>query len=431
MRRLLRWTLGFFVGDGCFWGFIRILFGLIAASLVTWAIIGIEVSFWDPNRKTFLENLLRNSTTFSQSTLRWISIYFSWEVNRYYIIPFAWLIIVMMLAGKYVQDIYYIQSYGVSLNYIFISLYGIFYPLLQIKGGKKVLKEGEENTVDIIGGPGDIYIDPGSAVLIEGLTRPARVETHGKHMVTRYEKLGEIVDLTDQHGSVEKKTAISKDGITVTVQNIQFRYRIQGAYRRAGITGRTPRFPYPFSVRSIRKIAYARQATKDGLSGWSGSVSSKIEGEILKFIRQNPLDEVISLHSGEKTLREQILQRLHRPEFRKTLSDNGTELLWFDIGYISFEEPLVEQEWINVWAAPWAGQAEVNKAEGDIQRTVQMDMARAQAQADALTALVHSLQSEKLDNTMNQEALAKLFLFKVSHVLEGMTRSYQQNAEEE
>jgi len=431
MRHLFHWLLGFFVGDGRSWGSIRMLFGLTTASLITWIAFAIEYAFFDKNTPTYLEIMFGNLNILPQSTLRWLSIYFSWNVMRFYIFPIGCLVILILLAARYIQDIYAIKSYQVCVDYVTMTLFGSAYPLLRIKKGKKILKEGEENTVDIIGGPGYIYIDPSSAVLIEGMTTPARVETQGQFLLTRYEKLGEIVDLTDQHGTVDRRTAISKDGITVTVQNIQFRYRIHGAYRRAGITGRNPNNPYPFSVRSIRRIAYARQANRDSLSNWTGSVSGKIDGEILRFIRQNPLDEVITGRPGEPTVRDQIINQLRSPGFRRGLSEIGAELLWFDIGYISFEEPLVEQEWINVWAAPWRGQAEVNKAEGDIQRTVQMDMARAQAQADALKALIDSFQEEQLDSDMNPDSMAKLFLFKVSHVLEGMTRSYQQNPEGE
>lgn len=406
---------GFLEGDGSSWGLIRLLLGLAGGMVIVLV-------------AAMMEFLLFSSPVFEpESTLdqiiRFVGILFSWSSLRFLLFPTGVFVLVVMVSGRYVQDVYDLRSYGASIEYLLNCLFALGAPVLKVRDGKKELKEGEENTLDIIGGPGYVFVAPGNAVLFESITHPSKVVPQGRYFITRYERLSDIVDLTDQHGFIEKKSAMSKDGIIVTVHNVQFRYRTVGGHRHAGVTGRTPKNPYPFSVRAIRNIAYARTATRDGLSNWNGTISGRVEGEILNYIRRSQLDEVISGREGQQTVREAIRANLQSAGFRNRLAEIGTELLWFDIGYITFEEPVVEEDMIKVWAAPIAGKAEVNKAEGDIQRMVQMDMARARAQAEVLIALMDSFKETQLDNELSQDTFAKLFLFKVGNVLEGMTNT--------
>ncbi len=427
--RLRSFRNGFLEGDQG-WGTFRFVAGLALGFLVVLIGAAIEYFLYTDISPTYLE-MTPLIEYFPASLLRYISLVFSLAGLRYLLIPFIPLVVAIIFGARYIQDIYELKSYTFAMRYMLACLFSIEYPLLRINNGKRELKPGEENSLDLIGGPGFVFITPGSAVLFESMTHPSMVLSQGRYFVSRYERISDIVDLTDQHGFIEKKTAMSKDGIMVTVHDIHFRYRTVGGRRLAGVTGRSPQFPYPFSVKAIRNIAYNRQIRKDGLASWSSVVSGRVEGEILNYIRRSRLDDVITGRDGEASVREAIRGEIMGVSFRDRLKDVGAELLWFDIGHFNFEEPQVEEEWINVWAAPWLGKAEVTRAQGDIQRQVHVDLARAEAQAELLSALVDALEKARLEGDLNKEALPKLFLFKVSHVLEGMSRAYLPNPDTE
>ena len=103
----------------------------------------------------------------------------------------------------------------------------------------------------------------------------------------------------------------------------------------------------------------------------------------------------------------------------------GTELVWFDIGHFSYEEPAVEEQWIKVWAADWAGEAEVERAQGDAERQAAIEMARSEAQAEVLIELVKAFNESRLAHDLNRESMPKIFLFKVSQILDALTMGYQ------
>ncbi len=420
---------GFLEGDRG-WGRLRFWAGFGVALIIVALGAAVELFFYTNIAPTYLETTIL-AEFLPPLLLRYISLCFSWTALRFLLVPVVPLVAALLTGARYVQDVYELKSSGFAMRYLLACLFGIQYPLLRIQNGKREIKDGEENSLDIIGGPGFVFITPGSAVLFESMTHPSMVVSQGRYFVSRYERISDIVDLTDQHGFIDRRTAMSKDGILVTVGDIHYRYRTVGGRRLAGITGRSPQYPYPFSIKAIRNIAYIRQIRKDGLSKWKDVVAGRIEGEILNYIRRSHLDDVIAGGVGSARVREAIRKEILGTGFRNRLKDIGTELIWFDMGHFSYEEPTVEEEWIKVWAAPWAGRADVARAQGDVQRQVQVDVARAEAQSELLKSLISSFEQSQLDSEMNREALSKLFLFKVSHVLEGMSRAYLPNPDQE
>jgi hypothetical protein len=339
---------------------------------------------------------------------------------RYMLIPLTALVIALLVGAHYVQDVYELDSYLIGMRYLLACIFGINYPRLQIDEGVKMVSPGEVNTLATIGGPGYVMIRPGNAVLFERLTHPSNVLASGWHFITRFESIKEIVDLNDQHGTVDAKTAMTKDGILVTYSDVHFRYRLWGSHREGFTTGRTTEHPYPYSTLAIYNQVYNRSVLRDGLTTWNSAVQLVVENAIANYIRKNQVDAVTAPASTTDDPRQKIRQELLSADTRNRLKDIGAELIWFDTGHFKVED-LVEEQRIQTWGAEWVGDARVIRAYGDSQRKAFQELGRAEAQAEMLISITNALPTSE---DQRRGAVSDMFLIRTAQILETMSRIY-------
>lgn len=428
----MMWRLGFF-WDGFLegdqgWGTVRfgavlvLTFGIVAVAAVLQTLIFPDTPGW-------LESIPAIAASeIPVWLLRLVSNLFSWNAMKFLIIPLVPLTLAVLNGAQYIRDIYELNSFNLGLRYIQACLFGWDYPRLAIRDGRQVLKPDEVNLLSSVGGPGYIFVTPGSAVLCESLKAPSSVLGQGYYFITRFEIVKEIVDLTDQHGYISQTAAMTKDGIVVTIRDIHFRYRVWGGRRQGGVTGRSPEYPFPFAQRSIRNIVYNRAVRRGSVATWAQAVQGTFDGEISNYIRSRQLNEIITEGDGINKAREEIKRNLLSPGLRERMRNIGCELLWFDIGHFSYEEPVVEEEWINTWAADWEGRAEFEKVIGDSKRDALIEQAKSEAQADLLRAMLEELNASGLDGDLNRDMLPRLFLLKAGEALENMRGGYKGNS---
>jgi hypothetical protein len=411
---------GFLEGD-LFWGKFRLAV-LVGVSLLF--VLGGIIT------ETIILSYVEHITLFEFPILgsaapRALSILYTAMLHslRFILIPVTAFTIALLVGAHYVQDIYELDSYWIGMRYLLACMFGIGYPRLQIDEGRKMVRPGEVNTLAMIGGPGYVMIRPGNAVLFERLAHPSNVLAAGWHFISRFESIKEIIDLNDQHGYIEKTTAMTKDGILVNVHDVHFRYRLWGSRRLGGGTGRSPANPYPFSTQAAYNQAYKRAVRGDGLTTWNAAVQLVMEAAILDFIRGNQVDTVTAPASSSDDPRNKIRQRLLSPEIRGRLKDLGAELIWFDTGHFSLEKPIDDQR-IETWGAEWVGDAKVIQAYGKSQRQVFQELGRAEAQAELLMSIIHSLESLDIPEDQKSQAVSNLFLIRTAQVLESMSTVY-------
>ncbi|MEK7323702.1 MAG: hypothetical protein AAB217_00420, partial [Chloroflexota bacterium] len=141
----------------------------------------------------------------------------------------------------YLQDIFELKRFWREAAwYLFYSLFGFGYPTLPIRDGKSADTDGPANLIKLIGGPGHVNIQLGNAALFERVGGPSAVYGAGKHFVGRFETIREIVSLEDQYGLKDEAKSVTKDGIPVTVRDLESTFRI-----RTGGRARTEDNPYP------------------------------------------------------------------------------------------------------------------------------------------------------------------------------------------
>ena len=347
-----------------------------------------------------------------------IGLFANIQTIRYLLAPVGAVIFALLIAALYVQDIYELRHYRNALRYVIASMFGLFYPSLEIRNGELQVDADQENLLDKIGGPGWVIIRPGNVVLFERLTHPTAVLAEGRHFIPRFEMIKQIVNLKDQHGYIERISAVTKDGVVINIHDIHYNYRLWAGRRLGGEAGRTPKNPYPFSVRAVRNLAYNRAVTGDGVTPWARNVRSLFEGEIQNYIRRRQLDQVTSPKVAESDPRGEIHRLYETAEFRRRFQDIGAELVWYGIGHMEVDDTFVNEQRVQTWQAGWRGDAEVITAYSEALKEVYREQGRAEAQAEILLAIIQALRDANIQP--GQENVQGLFLMRIAQLLEAM-----------
>lgn len=419
-RRIRNFFANFLVGDQQ-WASAR-FFGLAFAILAFFIVVSFT---WDEDTvKQSVDNIRENYPALSllpEQVLKLLAPFFDLHTLRYLIVPAGASIFAIMIAALYVQDIYELRKYRRAFQYVLASTFGLRYPSLEIRDGAKRINPGDENLLDKIGGPGWVVIRPGSVVLFEKLTNPTAVLAEGAHFIPRFEMIKEIVDLKDQHGYLDKISAVTKDGVVVNARDIHFNYRLWSGHRLGGEAGRTQDNPYPYSVKAVRNLAYNRSVTSYGLTSWADTVRIYFEGEIQTYIRKRQLDQVMSPRTAGSDPRSEIHRLYETAGFRRRFSNIGAELLWYGIGHMDVENPLVNDQRVETWQAGWRGDAEVIVAYSEALKKVYREQGRAEAQAEILLAIIQALKDARIQP--GQPDLRQVFLVRVAQLLEAMNEN--------
>lgn len=407
----------------------------------------------------------------------------SWE-NLRYIFPVLGALACVLVAGAYfVKDIYHLKNLKDALRYVVSSMFAWRYPRLNIDNGQKQIPPKQINLLDVIGGPGYIMIQPGNVVLFRKLRKISRNALTTSFMMTRFETIGMVASLDDQHGYVEKVEVMTRDGILVRVRDINFRYRLESERVNDRPMVRTPNRPYPFLSTAIDNMAYnlsvrekdapppavasqpkaaqsaeAKSARKDEknaaaekrrapareveLTTWNDYVSIQVRGVIEDYINAHTIDSLTAPRENQQDPRGDIRDAMFTPEFTRRLTGNGTQLLWVDIGHFDIVDNKVDEERVGVWAAEWIGNAAVERAFGDAKRTAWQEQGRAEGQAEMIVAISEALRqmpgmenrsssekdTEKTDKNRRQN-LRAILLARVAQVLDAMreTRSIDES----
>lgn len=333
----------------------------------------------------------------------------------------------------YLQDIFELKKFwGEAARYLFYSLFGFGYPTLPIRDGQRAATEGPANLINLIGGPGHVNIQLGNAALFERVGGPSAVHGAGKHFVGRFETIREIVSLEDQHGyNKEEAKAVTKDGIPVTVRDLESTFRI-----RTGGRARTEDNPYPYSPAAISKITYDKTISDKGPSVWRESVTKAVSGKVTGWVASHLFDEATApkgenadkiMGLDERTPRHLIREVFNKPETRKQFTNMGVEVLLVNIGHIGAdptEAPQVDEQRIATWRAKWKSLNRVTQAQAEGLEIYYKLLARAEAQADTIKAFTQVMQDAMLKMEPGTEIdFDEIVLLYAAQILDAMAES--------
>lgn len=348
------------------------------------------------------------------------------------LVPLSVLAVVLVNGAFYIQDIYEIDDFFTTFNYLVGALLGLGGASLTIVGGEAILKDGEINSLDRIGGPGAINVEPGNAVILETLLAPSEILGAGMHEISRNEIIKQVVSLEECHGRIDEMDVTTQDGIDVKVGGIEFRFRIDHAKRDGN--SRSPLNPYPFSVRAVFNMAYGRAVNEKGEQGaWTKSVEGAVRGIISDHVSSHDLDSLMTPDATEKHPLEVLREKFYtsREKFRGA----GANLLWINIGSLSVVSADIDEQRYNVWSARQMGSAMVMRAQGESESISSRERGRAEGQVVLLKSIAQGLNDINIgdqgDDARTSKNLWNIVLARTAQILESMTSIYSFDEEKE
>ena len=353
----------------------------------------------------------------------WGLLFSSWSYFRWLLAPLNTLILVLFAAAFYIRDIYALPRISMAFRYLLPSLFGLFYPAIEIDGGK--VREDEKSVLERVGGPGYVMIQPGNAVIFRELRQPSNIALPRRYFMRPFEQIGAIASLDEQEGYEKEVIGVTHDGIQVTIRDIHYRYKLQSERKSGSEVRRSTSDPYPFSQAAMMRMAYNRVVNEDGEETWHSAVQKTVKRTMAGFIGKNNLDHITAPRLPGENPRRELQTQLFAAGVRDALTELGAELLWIDTGHFDILEfddladENVDQQRFAFWATRWIGNDKRVRAMGDAQRMALQERGRSEAQAELLRNITASLREANLQPD-HPESVRKILLVRTAQILEGM-----------
>ena len=307
---------------------------------------------------------------------------------KFFILPFVALAMAVLAAGRFVQDVYDLETIRQGVDHIKASMTGTARYYLEVDEGEIKLKKGEKNPLLSVGGPGLVIIRPGNVVQFRQLREMTNDSTALRYHLADFERIELPVSLEDQIGHSAAARMETLDGIRVAFKDIRYGYRIRPAKPNFK---RSPSQPYSYSKKALERYVFDRSVDANEYRSWRRNVAMAVDGPIMELVNSNPIDYIMAPGIDDMEVRRRIREYTLR---KQPLTRSGAELLWIDIGAIeaeSFGEE-IDSKRLERWAVDWKGDAEVIRAYGEANRRVLMERARANAQAEIITSIANSFE---------------------------------------
>jgi regulator of protease activity HflC (stomatin/prohibitin superfamily) len=309
---------------------------------------------------------------------------------RHVFLPLAGMFLALGVAANYVRDLFDLPNLSTGDEYLKAAMFGQDYPTIILRStgyepDKHYLwRHGKDAKVDghsivKIGGPGYVTVAPGNVALYERVGGPSKVAGAGQHFLRRFESLREVIDLRDQIRERGEVKALTKDGLAVTVQNVQVSFRVRTSNRP-----RTQREVYPYSVSAVKRIAYGKTVGVKGASVWTEGVPNAVASTIRNYISRSLLDDLITRSESEtKDPRDKIKAMFEHKDTRKKFNDMGVDLLWVSLGHIKVDADALSER-IDAWGAEWKRAAQNTLSEAEAEKLKLMEYAKTMARLELI-----------------------------------------------
>jgi hypothetical protein len=249
-----------------------------------------------------------------------------------------------------------------------------------------------------------------------------------KYFISRQERVQEIIDLHEQEGDTPELKATTRDGITVIVEKLKYNYRLWDKVWEADPEVQTALLnPFPFSMEAVKDFVYKRTVTVDDDGkprkfDWRGAVGGHVQRVIKEYISERRLDDVIATHEHlHQNPRQEIRDKVYLPDFKKGLRGMGTILRWWDPGEFKSLEP-IEEQFLSNWSVDITSNIQINDAYGHAQKQAYEELGRAEAEAELLMSIIHSLDGIRFGADKTQ-TLQNLILIRTAQVIRALNIS--------
>lgn len=362
--------------------------------------------------------------------------------DPFLIAPIAAVIVSTFLGAIFIQNIFEIR-FRDALYYTLVSVFRVMMPRVIIDHGRVYIRRfgrnievmpahsnrppsaaaddiinERYNTIMHIGGPGLMIVQPGNACVTNNLRGPAQVGLIRSVELLRFERIGYIAELDDQHGNAQNIEAITRDGIRIICPEVNFRYRI--LFERG--QQRTIDNPFPFQDIALQRMTYNLPVDDSGnRRDLPEQARTAVTTALRNFINRHTVDYLTAPRQGSRNVRAEIRSSILNDVRTFML---GVQIIMIDVGHIQVADAVTEIRY-NEWAVNWIGEAQRQRAYAAGTQMGLEEQGRAQAQADMIGAIINGLKSANVA-TDDQNTVRNIFLTRTAMILDAMRANQQQ-----
>jgi regulator of protease activity HflC (stomatin/prohibitin superfamily) len=236
-----------------------------------------------------------------------------------------------------------------------------------------------------IGGPGKISVRNGDAVATERNGRFQRILGPGPHKLGRFEYPFAVVDVRPQERENSDVTLITGDGI-------ELKTRVDVAFQiDSGDEERSKKKPFPFDEDAVYSAAYAQSnLAADKVSTWDALPLLMATSQLGGVVAEYKLDELVFPDQAETLVHRRLRSEMKR---RTGAITSGFGVKINDVGLGRLQPPSsVTERHVGLWRAYWDKHRVVSVAQGEAEALELSQIARAQAEAIMLQAILEGVE---------------------------------------
>lgn len=353
-------------------------------------------------------------------------------------------------AAIYLDDIYELKDTSIAESFIENVAFGGGKQKITINEGK-ISEEDERSPIILIGGPGAIKVNLGSAALLEQIDGSPRIISASKEpwKLNRFERIREIgeddtvgkreyatINLQDQFVNGIEVKSRTKDGISIEAQDIKIIFSI--------LRDPNSKDPYSFDRNAVSSLVYKQALITPPLKKnygvafpWDMTVipliidemerliSSKALSEILSSISQKEIDNIADNETSNTQLRveitgqmtqasstnrlklrtfetrAQITDRFFEKAFKEKAKLLGITLHWIDVGTWRLPSTLILDNLKSAWEL----------ARDNIKRKKDIEGSAKKLELEKLLDLIQNTIIEPYESTPSSKSDTEELLF--------------------
>ena len=345
------------------------------------------------------------------------------QVLRHALPPVLGIAAALYFGAAYLKDLLELPNWQQAFRYLLSTLFGRDYPRMTISEGEARVAHPDTNPMLRIGGPGWVDIKIGNAALFERVVGPSAVLGAGTHFLRRFETLREAYDLREVERTRDNIKLFTKDGLPIVINEMRVRFRIRARQVR------TEANPYPVMTGAVRRAAYSRKVSGNGLEVWSEMVTGAARGTVADWIARHRMDEVIPPpRDGNQPEPPAVIpyrQALHAlfqdKHTRKKFADMGAEIIWVSVGHIRPDPDVdpdlraeadptgrdkIHLQLIDTWKSTHKADANDVLVDAKAYARWLTDTTRADAEAELILALTRGLRQARAEGMLLDDVLA-------------------------
>lgn len=282
------------------------------------------------------------------------------------------------------------------------------YPYYFLKDGKAEKRVEGNPFGQFFAGPGIILSGCDHAAYVTDGIKVKGVYPPGLHFTGLFDQEPKVLDLRSQLRAFTVP-ALTRDGIPIEVL-VFIPFRIQATGRNVAL-GKS----FPFSEGAVYRIV-ANELVERGRQRGSGGEKHTWDGSLARTLVTPIVQDVIGTYSVDEL--SDIPGRKPRDDIasaildraRKVLKKHGLELVAGGISNLKPGDSKLVDRRIDNWRTRWAGRIMEMMSEGSAERMRQIEVARAEAEAEILLRLSRALEQGIAAGETSQTALALRFV---------------------